>query len=60
MRLLARTNHPTIDNPDLAVSLLEKFSGLWEEPRLEEVRRTLSHWYIVLELTCCKFVSAGL
>ncbi|GAA5962420.1 hypothetical protein JCM8115_001488 [Rhodotorula mucilaginosa] len=36
VRLLTRTNHPTIDNPELAVSLLEKFSGLWEEPRLEE------------------------
>ncbi|GAA5860813.1 hypothetical protein JCM3774_003147 [Rhodotorula dairenensis] len=35
-RLLARTGHPTIDNPDLAVTLLEKFSGLWEEPRIDE------------------------
>ncbi|GAA5993662.1 hypothetical protein JCM10908_000666 [Rhodotorula pacifica] len=35
-RLLTRTDHPTIDNPALAVSLLDKFSGLWEEPRLDE------------------------
>ncbi|GAA5898498.1 hypothetical protein JCM6882_007798 [Rhodosporidiobolus microsporus] len=35
-RLLRRENHPTIDNPGLAVSLLDKFSGLWEEPTLGE------------------------
>lgn len=60
MRLLTRTNHPTIDNPELAVSLLEKFSGLWEEPRLEEVRHTLSCRNTVLELTYWKCISAGL
>ncbi|GAA5907867.1 hypothetical protein JCM8208_001966 [Rhodotorula glutinis] len=35
-RLLVRYDHPTIDNPRLAVDLLDKFSGLWEEPRLDE------------------------
>ncbi|GAA5825062.1 hypothetical protein JCM11251_006082 [Rhodosporidiobolus azoricus] len=35
-RLLKREKHPTIDNPQLAISLLDKFSGLWEEPKLEE------------------------
>ncbi|GAA6054327.1 hypothetical protein JCM3770_001436 [Rhodotorula araucariae] len=35
-RLLVRQDHPTIDNPQLAVSLLDKFSGLWEEPQLSE------------------------
>ncbi|GAA5846353.1 hypothetical protein JCM9279_001341 [Rhodotorula babjevae] len=35
-RLLVRSDHPTIDNPRLAVDLLDKFSGLWEEPRLDE------------------------
>ncbi|GAA5942012.1 hypothetical protein JCM3775_004314 [Rhodotorula graminis] len=35
-RLLVRQDHPTIDNPRLAVDLLDKFSGLWEEPRLDE------------------------
>lgn len=36
-RLTTRTAHPTIDNPQLAISLLEKFSGLWVEPTLGEV-----------------------
>ncbi|BGP41382.1 hypothetical protein JCM10450v2_005424 [Rhodotorula kratochvilovae] len=35
-RLLVRQDHPTIDNPQLAVSLLNKFSALWEEPQLSE------------------------
>lgn len=36
-RLLVRQDHPTIDNPDLAVQLLDKFSSLWQEPTLDEV-----------------------
>ncbi|BGP25790.1 hypothetical protein JCM10295v2_004727 [Rhodotorula toruloides] len=35
-RLLVRQDHPTIDNPELAVQLLDKFSSLWEEPTLNE------------------------
>ncbi|GAA5895791.1 uncharacterized protein JCM6883_001622 [Sporobolomyces salmoneus] len=35
-RLMVRENHPTIDNPRLALDLLDKFSGLWEEPRIDE------------------------
>ncbi|GAA6015656.1 hypothetical protein JCM11491_007186 [Sporobolomyces phaffii] len=35
-RLMVRQNHPTIDNAQLALSLLDKFSGLWEEPRIDE------------------------
>ncbi|BGP33350.1 hypothetical protein JCM10296v2_005148 [Rhodotorula toruloides] len=35
-RLLVRQDHPTIDNPDLAVQLLDKFSSLWQEPMLDE------------------------
>ncbi|BGP09351.1 hypothetical protein JCM10049v2_005217 [Rhodotorula toruloides] len=35
-RLLVRQDHPTIDNPDLAVQLLDKFSSLWQEPTLDE------------------------
>ncbi|GAA5926768.1 uncharacterized protein JCM15063_000365 [Sporobolomyces koalae] len=35
-RLLVRQDHPTIDNPQLALSLLDKFTGLWEEPSLDE------------------------
>ncbi|GAA6059967.1 hypothetical protein JCM10212_001316 [Sporobolomyces blumeae] len=35
-RLVVRENHPTIDNPQLALSLLDKFASLWEEPRLDE------------------------
>ncbi|BGP01018.1 hypothetical protein JCM10021v2_004710 [Rhodotorula toruloides] len=35
-RLLVRRDHPTIDNPDLAVQLLDKFSSLWQEPTLDE------------------------
>ncbi|GAA5879711.1 hypothetical protein JCM16303_004143 [Sporobolomyces ruberrimus] len=35
-RLMVRQDHPTIDNPKLALDLLEKFSGLWEEPRIDE------------------------
>ncbi|BGP17643.1 hypothetical protein JCM10213v2_005679 [Rhodosporidiobolus nylandii] len=35
-RLLVRDNHPTIDNPNLAVELLDKFSSLWVEPALNE------------------------
>ncbi|KAL7343369.1 P-loop containing nucleoside triphosphate hydrolase protein [Rhodotorula toruloides] len=35
-RLLVRQDHPTIDNPDLAVQLLDKFSSLWQEPTLGE------------------------
>lgn len=37
-RLLVRQNHPTIDNPALAVSLLDKFESLWVAPRIDEVR----------------------
>ena len=40
-RLLLRTNHPTIDNPTLALELLDKFGGLWVKPTPEEVR----HFY---------------
>ena len=35
---MVRQDHPTIDNSKLALELLDKFSGLWEEPRLDEVR----------------------
>ncbi|TNY21486.1 hypothetical protein DMC30DRAFT_436090, partial [Rhodotorula diobovata] len=35
-RLLVRQDHPTIDNPRLAVQLLDKFTSLWEEPQLSE------------------------
>ncbi|GAA5843535.1 hypothetical protein JCM5353_005447 [Sporobolomyces roseus] len=35
-RLMIRQNHPTIDNPRLALDLLDKFTGLWEEPQLDE------------------------
>ncbi|GAA6015744.1 hypothetical protein JCM10207_008783 [Rhodosporidiobolus poonsookiae] len=35
-RLLVREDHPTIDNPALAVQLLDKFSGLWSAPQLDE------------------------
>ncbi|GAA5999540.1 uncharacterized protein JCM10292_004213 [Rhodotorula paludigena] len=35
-RLLVRQNHPTIGDAKLAVELLDKFTGLWEEPRLDE------------------------
>ncbi|GAA5994638.1 hypothetical protein JCM5350_005342 [Sporobolomyces pararoseus] len=35
-RLMVRQDHPTIDNSKLALELLDKFSGLWEEPRLDE------------------------
>ncbi|GJN90214.1 hypothetical protein Rhopal_003213-T1 [Rhodotorula paludigena] len=35
-RLLVRQNHPTIGDAKLAVDLLDKFTGLWEEPRLDE------------------------
>lgn len=34
---MTRENHPTIDNPRLALDLFDKFSGLWEEPRIDEV-----------------------
>jgi hypothetical protein len=42
-RLMVRQNHPTIDNSKLALDLLEKFSGLWEEPQLDEVRSLSSY-----------------
>ncbi|CEQ41565.1 SPOSA6832_03278 [Sporobolomyces salmonicolor] len=29
-------SHPTIDNPRLALSLLDKFTSLWQTPRLDE------------------------
>ncbi|GAA5929874.1 hypothetical protein JCM1841_001246 [Sporobolomyces salmonicolor] len=35
-RLLLRQSHPTIDNPRLALSLLDKFTSLWQTPRLDE------------------------
>ncbi|GAA5948845.1 hypothetical protein JCM3765_003923 [Sporobolomyces pararoseus] len=35
-RLMVRQDHPTIDNSKLALELLDKFSGLWEEPRIDE------------------------
>lgn len=38
-RLLVRQEHPTIDNPTLAVQLLDKFSSLWQEPTLNEVNQ---------------------
>lgn len=38
-RLRRRTNHPTIDNPVLAIELLDKFLDLWVEPTLSEVRK---------------------
>jgi len=36
-RLMIRQNHPTIDNPRLALDLLDRFTDLWEEPQLDEV-----------------------
>ncbi|ORY78016.1 AAA domain-domain-containing protein [Leucosporidium creatinivorum] len=35
-RLRVRQNHPTIDNPVLAAELLDKFLGMWSEPRIDE------------------------
>ncbi|GAA5916030.1 hypothetical protein JCM5296_003484 [Sporobolomyces johnsonii] len=35
-RLLVRQSHPTIDNPRLALELLDKFTSLWQTPRLDE------------------------
>ncbi|KAK4049593.1 hypothetical protein OIV83_004091 [Microbotryomycetes sp. JL201] len=29
-------NHPTVDNPKLALQLLDRFLSLWQEPRVEE------------------------
>lgn len=37
-RLLVRTDHPTVQDARLGVELLNKFLGLWAEPRLDEVR----------------------
>ncbi|BGP56504.1 hypothetical protein JCM8202v2_004125 [Rhodotorula sphaerocarpa] len=39
-RLLRRVDHPTIQDPGLAVDLLEKFTSLWEPPQLDEVSQT--------------------
>ena len=35
--MIKRRNHPTVDNPQLALSLLDKFSDLWVQPSLDEV-----------------------
>ncbi|KAI5475147.1 hypothetical protein MNV49_001891 [Pseudohyphozyma bogoriensis] len=35
-RLRLRTNHPTIDNPQLALSLLDKFCAMWQDPSTRE------------------------
>ncbi|KAM0786707.1 hypothetical protein ACM66B_002149 [Microbotryomycetes sp. NB124-2] len=35
-RLRWRQNHPTVDNPRLALQLLDKFLAMWQEPRLDE------------------------
>lgn len=56
-RLLVRQNHPTIGDAKLAVELLDKFTGLWEEPRLDEVRSF--SWLFVFHLPTLRFCRAS-